>query len=93
MRKIEIYKDGVIDDTLEVSDDDFATKMHLARLTAEVKSRDEGIEYKATEYQEPVPEKKLTKEEEKEIAIQNKMQEILRRQAIEEIEAEKSIEK
>lgn len=42
----------------------------------------------------PIPEPEpLTAEQEKEILIQNKMQEILRRQAIEELEAEKAIEK
>ena len=89
MKTVQMIKDGKVVDSYDIADEAFAEFMHRAQLQAELNKRDIGGDWKASEYKEPEPVKALTPEQEQEILIQQKMVEILRRQAIEELNIKK----
>lgn len=91
MKTVQIIKDGKVIDSYDIADEAYPEFMHRATLQAELNKRDIGGEWKASEYKELEPVKALTPEQEQEIAIQQKMMELLRSQAIEKLTAEGKI--
>lgn len=89
MKTVQIIKDGKVVESYEIADEAFAEFMNRANLQAQLNHRDIGGDWKASEYKEPEPVKALPPEQEQEILIQQKMMEILRRQAIEELNIKK----
>ena len=85
MKTVQMTKDGEIVQSYEIADEAFAEFMHRATLQAQLNQRDKGGDWKASEYKEPGPVKKLTEEEEQEILIAQKKDEILTRMAKEEL--------
>ena len=91
MKTVQMIKDGKVIDSYEIADEAYPEFMHRAQLQAELNKRDIGGDWKAQEYKEPEPVKALTAEQEHEIAIQQKMVELLRSQAMEKLTAEGKI--
>ena len=75
----------------EVPDEQFAWALYRARLSAELRSRNTGEKWSAREFRDPPapPKQEELDQAEREERISQKGQEILRRMAIEELEAEK----
>ena len=85
MKTVQMIKDGKVIDSYEIADEAYPEFMHRAQLQAHLNHRDIGGDWKASEYKEPEPVKKLTAEEEQEILIAQKKDEILTRMAKEEL--------
>lgn len=85
MKTVQMIKDGKVIDSYDIADEAYPEFMHRAQLQAQLNSRDIGGEWEASEYKEPEPVKKLTAEDEAEILIAQKQQEILRSLAVQEL--------
>ena len=85
MKTVQMIKDGNVIDSYEITDEAYPEFMHRANLQAQLNKRDIGGDWTASEYKEPEPVKKLTEEEEAEILIAQKKDEILTRMAKEEL--------
>ena len=85
MKTVQMIKDNKVIDSYEIADEAFAEFMHRANLQAQLNSRDIGGDWKASEYKEPEPVKKLTAAEKEAIALAQKKDEILTRMAIAEL--------
>lgn len=85
MKTVQMIKDGKVIDSYEIADEAYPEFMHRAQLQAQLNSRDIGGEWEASEYKEPEPVKALSAEQEQEILIAQKKDEILRSMAIAEL--------
>ena len=85
MKTVQMIKDNNVIDSYEIADEAYPEFMHRAQLQAQLNSRDIGGDWKAQEYKEPEPVKKLTTAEKEAIALAQKKDEILTRMAKEEL--------
>ena len=85
MKTVQMIKDGTVVQSYEIADEAYPEFMHRATLQAQLNKRDIGGDWTASEYKEPEPVKKLTAEEEAEILIAQKQQEILRSLAVQQL--------
>ena len=85
MKTVQMIKDGKVEASYEIADEAYPEFMHRATLQAQLNSRDIGGDWKASEYKEPEPVKALSAEDEAEILIAQKQQEILRSLAVSEL--------